>query len=76
MSPIEWLAGRRLPEIYERIFKETFGASVSADGEAGGPGITFIIKALEVLAVRPPQGDTFAPNTIKNHVAAARKATD
>jgi hypothetical protein len=76
MTPIQRLAGRRLPEIYERIFKETFGASVSIDGGGGGPGITFVISALKLLGVRPPRGDMFAPNTIKNHVAAARRATD
>jgi hypothetical protein len=76
ISPIEWLAGQRLPKIYERIFKKIFGASVTRNGEAGGPGITFIILALGLLGVRPPRGNKFAPNTIRNHVGAARKATD
>jgi hypothetical protein len=75
LSPIEWLAGRRLPEIYERVFKDAFGAGVSRSGEAG-PGIMFIIEALKLLGVRPSHGDAFSPNTIKNHVAASRKATD
>jgi hypothetical protein len=50
-SEKEWLAGVRLPEIYERVFEKKAGRS-RANGQPSGPCVRFINAAMDVLKIQ------------------------
>jgi hypothetical protein len=51
VSPKEWLAGWRLPEIYERIFGRRSGRSRNLDGDPSGPCVRFIKAVMHELQI-------------------------
>lgn len=71
------LIGRILPSIYERHFKRLFGVSRIQLGASGsrliGPGVRFVMAAIEVIGIRGRAGHSYrasvildALNNIKN----------
>jgi hypothetical protein len=51
LSPIEWLAGQRLPELYRTFSKQRFRLW------AGSPAVRFVQDALEVMSIHPKSGE-------------------
>jgi hypothetical protein len=65
-SALEWLAGKRLPEVFERHFGAKARLTRAAAGEVGGPYIRFAARTMVEL------GLPCKPETIAKAVTAAR----
>ena len=73
LSSIEWLAGHKLPRVFETIFKpKKFTVTVDAYGGIS-PGVSFVIAALATMGLQTKSGGRFSANTIKAHRRAAKK---
>jgi hypothetical protein len=76
-SPFEWLAGEKLPKIFEKHFAQEAGYTKDAhqDGaaaKADSPYIRFAIAVLEGLGVKLRDGRPYAQDTIAKALADAR----
>ena len=76
-----WLIGDKLPKLFTTTTGRRYGISRDADGSVSGPGVRFVLAALEAMQVQPGDGEQFSGETLQSyrrraldaHGAAVRK---
>lgn len=72
-SAIQSLAGKWLPDIYEKTFTKSFTVGRGTDGLGASEGIKFVVAALEAIHIRSSKNKKFSRHTIRDYVQKAKR---